>query len=94
MTSMEEDHIRQEAGGSARGPADGDQVWTMEERVPEELLLDLLSLPPQANSRYVSVYVQIHQSSLIYEHNWEGYVNVLPGQVSLITSIDRAIDSF
>ena len=73
MTSMEEDYIRQEAGGSARGPADGDQVWTMEERVPEELLLDLLSLPPQANSRYVSVYVQIHQSSLIYEHNWEGY---------------------
>ena len=62
MTSMEEDHIRQEAGGSARGPADGDLVWPMNERVPEEgLLLNLLSLPPQANSRYVSVYVQIHQ---------------------------------
>ena len=62
MTSMEEDYIRQEAGGSARGPADGDQAWTMEEKVPEELLLDLLSLSPQANSsRNVSVYVQIHQ---------------------------------
>ena len=85
---MEEDHIRQEAGGDARGPADEDQVWPMEERVPEEgLLLNLLSLLRQTSGMWacdMSRYVK----SCLWTQLRRFYVRyVLHVQASVSTSM-------
>jgi len=95
---MEEDHIRQEAGGDARGPADGDQVWPMEERVLEvggaPILLNLLSLLRQTAGMWacnMSRYIK----SCLWTQLRRFYVRyILHVQASVSTSITCVFDSF